>query len=187
MDRPKLALPVGDRTVIEHVVTALREGGVGRVLVVVGPHVPELIPLAASAGAEVLALPEPTADMRETVERGLTWIEERHRPQPDDWWLLAPADHPALRPEVVRQLLTCDPGHPACSVVVPVCEGRRGHPVLLRWRHAAGIRLLAPGEGINGYLRRLVDETRELPVVDAGVLTDLDTPEDYARLSTYQG
>ncbi len=38
MGRPKLSLPLGGRTVLEHVVIALRQGGVDEVLVVVGPH-----------------------------------------------------------------------------------------------------------------------------------------------------
>src|SRR5438046_258761 len=105
MGRPKLALPVGGRSVIEHVVGTLRDGGVERVVVVIGPHTPELVPLATAAGAQVLALAAPTADMRETVERGLNWIAERDHPAPDDSWLLAPADHPAFTADVVRALL----------------------------------------------------------------------------------
>ena len=80
MGRPKLALPLGDRTVLEHVVAALRDGGAAHVVVVIGPHVPELVPLAESAGADVCRLPEATADMRATVEHGLRWLEDRHRP-----------------------------------------------------------------------------------------------------------
>jgi len=181
MGRPKLALPLGGRTVIEHVVAALRGGGVGTVLVVVGPHVPELVPLARSAGAEVLALPEPTADMRSTVEHGLRWVEDRFAPRPDDAWLLAPADHPVLSPAVVRQLLGAA-GSSACSIAVPVCDGRRGHPTLIRWRHVAGIRGLPAEAGINVYLRERRAETLEVPVSDPGILADLDTPEDYDRL-----
>src|SRR5438094_5048989 len=105
MGRPKLSLPLGGRAVIEHVVAALRGGGVEHVLAVAGPHVPELAPLARAAGADVLLLPEPTADMRATVERGLRWLEDRFAPGPDGVWLLAPADHPVLSPPVVRQLL----------------------------------------------------------------------------------
>jgi len=181
MGRPKLSLPLGGRSVIEHVVGALRGGGVDHVLVVVGPHVADLAPLARAAGADVLALPEPTADMRATVEHGLRWLEDRIAPGPDDVWLLAPADHPVLSPAVVRQLL--DVAHSSvCSVAVPVHQGRRGHPTLIRWRHAAGIRALPAGVGINVYLREKAAETLEVPVADAGVLTDLDTPEDYERL-----
>lgn len=181
MGRPKLSLPLGDRAVIEHVIAALRGGGVERVLVVVGPHVADLVPLARVAGAEVLLLSEPTTDMRATVEHGLRWIEDRFAPQPDDVWLLAPADHPVLSQAVVRQLLDAA-GSPACSIAVPVHGGRRGHPTLIRWRHVAGIRALPVGVGVNAYLRERRAETLEVPVADAGVLADLDTPEDYERL-----
>src|SRR5947209_8433736 len=104
MGRAKLALPVGGRSVIEHVVAALHGGGVGQVLVVVGPHVPELVPLARGAGADVLALAGPTADMRATVMHGLDWAGGHLRPGPDAWWLLAPADYPAISAAVVGQL-----------------------------------------------------------------------------------
>ncbi len=174
MGRPKLSLPLGDRSVIECVVAALRDGGADVALVVIGPHVPELEPLAVAAGATVLALPEPTADMRATVEAGLAWIGGRYRPAPDDPWLLAPGDHPALSPGVVRQLL--DAGAP---IAVPVFEGRRGHPLLLRWRHADDIRAIPADQGVNTLLRR--HAVREVAVSEVGAVADLDTPEDYAR------
>ena len=137
MGRPKLALPLGDRTVIEHIVATLREGGIEHVVVVVGPHVPELTPLAQLAGANVLVLPEATPDMRTTVEKGIAWIEERHHPASDDCWLLAPADHPGFTAAVVRHLLAANCTH---SIVVPVHNGRRGHPTSFRWHHTHGIR-----------------------------------------------
>jgi molybdenum cofactor cytidylyltransferase len=180
MGRPKLSLPLGDRTVLQHVVAALRAGGVEHVLVVIGPHVSELGPLATAAGADVLALPEPTPDMRATVQRGLDWIERHFDPRPDDAWLLVPADHPVLDPGVVRQVIAT--GTDARPIVVPVYDGRRGHPARFAWRHAAGIRELSPDQGINAFLRAQVAQVLEMPVTNAGVLTDLDTPDDFARL-----
>src|SRR5689334_3025651 len=97
MGRPKLALPLGEGTVLGRVVEALRQAGVEHILTVVGPHVPQLVPLAEAAGAAVLMLAEQTADMRATVEQGLAWLEKRFRPRDEDSWLLAPADHPVLQ------------------------------------------------------------------------------------------
>ena len=182
MGRPKLALPLGGRTVLEQVLRALREGGVVHTLVVVGPHVPELVPLAEAAGAHVCLLAEETADMRATVEHGLRWLEERFHPGPDDGWLLVPADHPALDAEVVRQLRRARAAHPDRSIFVPTFAGRRGHPALIAWGHVADIRAHPPGLGLNTYLRRCADQTVEVAVDSAGVLCDLDTPEDYERL-----
>ncbi len=181
MGRPKLALPLAGRSVIEHVVTALRAGGCTNVVAVVGPHVPELVPLAASAGAHVRLLTDPTPDMRATVEHGLRWLEDEFHPQPDDAWLLSPGDHPTLDAAVVRQLLAAY-ARGGYSVVVPTSADRRGHPTLLAWRHVAGIRQYPAGEGLNAYLRTQAGEVLEVPVAGEGVLSDLDTAEDYERL-----
>ena len=183
MGRPKLALPLGDRTVLEHVITALRNAGIEHILVVVGPHVRELVPLAEAAGAHVLLLPEETPDMRATVEAGLHWLDERFHPQPDDAWLLVPADHPTLEAAVVRQLLAARATNADRSIFIPAFEGKRGHPALIGWNHVARIRTLHAREGLNVYLREHVTETEEVNVTSPMVLCDLDTPEDYQRLS----
>src|SRR5262249_7867896 len=149
MGRPKLALPVAGRTVLEVVIDALRNGGVEHTLVVAGPHVPELIPLATAAGAEVHLLAQPTNDMRATVGEGLRLLEERFHPGATDCWLLAPGDHPTLDAEVVRQLLRAGQVRLNHSLFVPTYHGRRGHPALIRWSHVTGIRALPPGEGWN--------------------------------------
>lgn len=179
MGRPKLSLPLGDRTVIEHVVAALRAGGVDRIVVVIGPHVPELAGLASTAGADVLQLAEPTPDMCSTVERGLDWIERCFRPRPDDPWLLVPADHPTVDAGLIRDVLSA---HAGGSIVVPTHAGRRGHPTRFAWKHAADIRALPPERGINSLIRERAAVVYELPA-GPDALTDLDTPEDYARLA----
>jgi molybdenum cofactor cytidylyltransferase len=182
MGRAKLALPLGERTVIERVVSALHDAGVNPVVVVTAPHAAELRPIAAAAGASVVVLPSTTADMRETVEHGLRWLAEHHQPTPDDGWLLAPADHPLLDANVARALcdhFTCDRTK---SIVVPIYNGKRGHPVLIDWKHVAGIRAMPQGQGIDAYLREHAAETFELHATNPAVLWDLNTPGDYERL-----
>jgi molybdenum cofactor cytidylyltransferase len=177
MGRPKLGLPLGSSTVFGQVVAALRGGGADVVLVVIGPHVPELVPLAEAAGAEPLRLAAPTADMRETVHAGLRRLGQHYHPAPDDRWLLAPGDCPAVSAATVRRLLDV----PGEAIVVPTVAGRRGHPVRFPWRHAAGIFDLPPGSGIDAFVR--AQPVVELPVDDPGVLCDVDTPADYDRLA----
>lgn len=182
MGRPKLALPLGERTILEHVLAALRQAEVTHPIVVLGPHVRELTPLAEGAGAHVCHLAEETADMRATVEQGLTWLEEQFQPRPDDVWLLIPADHPTLAPSVIRQLEQARQNHLERSIFVPTFHGRRGHPLALNWQHVEGIRAHVAGEGLNSYIRKHFAEVWEVPVENETILWDLDTPEDYERL-----
>jgi molybdenum cofactor cytidylyltransferase len=185
MGRPKLLLRLGQATVLEHVITALLQGGVEHILVVAGPHVAELAPLAEAAGASVLLLLEETPDMRATVEHGLRWLEEHFKPSAEDSWLLVPGDHPTLEPDVVRALLEARPT--SDSIRVPMAQGRRGHPTLIGWSHVRGIFALPAGQGINAYLREHQGETALVPVASEAILQDLDTPEDYDRLLKRRG
>jgi molybdenum cofactor cytidylyltransferase len=182
MGRAKLALPLGGRTVLEWVVGAFREAGVEDILVVIGPHVADLAAPARGAGAHVHLLPAETAEMRATIEAGLDWLEENWHPGPGDAWLLAPGDHPTLAPAVIQQLIAARAACPGSSLFTPTYQGKRGHPTLVDWNHVPGIRCLAPGLGLNAYFRQHSGEVLELPVAYPGIVTDLDTPEDYERL-----
>jgi molybdenum cofactor cytidylyltransferase len=182
MGRPKLSLPLGDRTIIEQVVHSFRAGGVREVLVVLNPAGEELAALAKKAGAHVLVLADATADMRATIEHGLDWLEEQFRPQPGDPWLLCPADHPVLEAGVIGQLLNAWQQRGEKDILIPVFNGQRGHPAVIAWRHRAGLRALPPGLGLNSYLRQHSDQTLEVPAASDSILVDLDTPEDYVRL-----
>jgi molybdenum cofactor cytidylyltransferase len=183
MGRPKLLLPFGDCTVLAAVIHTIKKAGVADVLVVLGPHQKDHVPAAAEALAHVIVLAKPTADMRETVEGGLAWYRHKFDPDPTaDQWLLCPADHPTLNAGVVRRLVRMRKTNPAMSIVLPTYEGRRGHPVLVDWKHAAGLRRLPAHQGINVYLRQQTAETLEVPVDTPDILIDLDTPEDYEKL-----
>jgi molybdenum cofactor cytidylyltransferase len=178
----KLALPVGARTVLEWTVAALREAAVADILVVVSPQATELAALAQKAGARVLLLPEETPDMQATVMRGLAWLEDHFHPEAADSWLLLPADHPGLNPDVIRELLRARTVRTECSIFVPTYAGRRGHPTLIGWQHTAELRGWPAGQGLNRFLREKTALTCERPVAFADILFDLDTPEDYERL-----
>jgi molybdenum cofactor cytidylyltransferase len=182
MGRPKLLLTLAGQTVLERVVTSVRLGGVAEALVVVAPEDLALREIAERAGAHVLQLQEDTPHMLQTSQRGLEWIAERFRPRSDDGWLLIPADHPSCRPEVVRALLAAALVHCDCSIVVPVHQRMRGHPVWLRWELAAAIQALPAERGLNAFVRDHADRTVELPWDSTEILRDLDTPQDYRKL-----
>ncbi|MFO0864286.1 MAG: nucleotidyltransferase family protein [Gemmataceae bacterium] len=179
MGRPKLLLPWQDKPIIAHVLDALRTGGVDTTLVVVRPDDTELRDAAMKAGADVLVLPADTPDMKATILAGLAELKRTQSPNADDGFLLVPADHPTLDPEIVRTLLRESAD---ASILVPTCNGKRGHPTWIAWNHVEPLRGLSPDEGLNSYLRRHGEQTREIAWQSDGILRDLDTPEDFERL-----
>jgi molybdenum cofactor cytidylyltransferase len=182
MGQPKLMLPLAGQSILEHVVSSVRAGGVAEVLVIVAPGDRTLRETAERSGAHVLQLAEDTAHMRQTCQRGLDWLEARFHPRADEGWLLLPADHPTCRPEVVRALLDAAMAHRDRSIFLPVFQEKRGHPVWLRWDLTAAIRALPEERGLNALIRDHAERTLELPWASSEILRDLDTPDDYRQL-----
>jgi CTP:molybdopterin cytidylyltransferase MocA len=67
------------------------------------------------------------------------------------------------------------------SILVPRCESGRGHPVLFPWDTAAEVSTLEAHEGVNALLDR--HPIRYIETADSTIRDDLDTPEDYKRMS----
>lgn len=184
MGRPKLLLSWRDKPIVAHVADAAKRGGADLVLAVVRAEDAELRLAAERAGADVLTLPAATPDMKATVLAGLRFLEERHRPKPDDGILLIPADHPTLDAALVRNVIAAASRRGTTSIVIPSREGKRGHPTWFAWAHVQALRELEPNEGLNAYFRRCGDAVREIPWTSDEIFRDLDTPEDYANLPT---
>ncbi len=188
MGRPKLTLDVDGKPLIVRVVESLRGGGVECVVVVAPPRAAPgavaLIDAAGRAGAEVVILDAATVDMRATFERGLSRLEAMPGGAPNTVFL-CPGDLADLTAEVVAALVARVREAPE-RIVVAMHQGRRGHPAALPWSVASAVRDLPPDQGVNALITRREAEVEGLES-DAGVLRDLDTPEDYERLRDRRG
>jgi molybdenum cofactor cytidylyltransferase len=112
-----------------------------------------------------------------SIRAGIRALESH----PVDGALIWPVDRPHVPVDVVGGLLDAfrRTGGP---IVVPVFEGRRGHPVVFGRGTFAELIAVPDGEGARAVVRR--DRTRvvEVPVSDSAVLEDLNTPDDYRAL-----
>jgi len=198
MGQAKLKMPWGAMTVVEQVVAAWRRSGVNHVVAVVRSGDAELARLCDQAGAIVVVPETPPPEMKDSVIAALDAIATRFEPRDDDAWLLAPADMPRLSSLVIDVLLDehC-PSHPAILVPTtilgpthlpqtnrppPPDRGvKRGHPVLFPWPLAQDVARLGEDEGVNALLAR--EPVREVAVAEPSILDDLDTLDDYRRLS----
>ena len=179
MGRPKLSLPLGTRTVLEHVLMAVQRPRLRSTVVVLGPASTKLAPLVLPP-AVALCLPADTPDMRTTVFAGLTYLRSNHTLSDSDAFLLALGDQPGTKAELVDRLIEAYESHRG-RIIVPTFNGKRGHPVLFPWLVMAELTELPPDCGLNELLRRDPQRVVELATDDEAVLEDLDDPDDYAR------
>jgi molybdopterin converting factor subunit 1 len=181
MGRPKLLLPIGGESLIGRVVTALREGGADRVVVVAPPsnseEGPAVAALASRAGAFVIAPQVRPAEMRDSFEVGLRALAG---PTPPDHVLLAPGDAAGITRAIVARLLE-ESARQADRIIVPRFGPRRGHPLVLPWKFAQDVASLPSGKGVSAILARYQTLVVELELPDSGVADDIDTPDDLGR------
>ncbi len=179
MGTSKLLLPWLNTTVIEQLISTLARPDVTAVAIVIRPDDHALQEVVQRTSAIAVIPDHEPPEMRDSIEIGLRAIRQRFTPADNDGWLLIPADHPLIEPEVLDGLLTrWSQGD--CQALLPMLGQRRGHPTFLRWSLAEQIEQLPRDVGVNTLLRSSPSLVTEWPTDRESVLADLDTPEDYA-------
>jgi molybdenum cofactor cytidylyltransferase len=77
---------------------------------------------------------------------------------------------------MVRSLSTTDK-----QIVVPMYQGKRGHPLLFSMRYRDEILTCFDEVGLRGLLHAHPDDILELSVSTPTILSDMDHPDDYRR------
>lgn len=172
----KTLLPVGGVPMITRLVRALAECAVSEILVVAAADAPAIAAALEGLPARLVRNPDPDSAMLDSVRCGL-----RALPAGCQAALIVPGDQARLAPDIIRPLLAAF-AQGSHGLVVPLCRGRRGHPLLVARRHFAETLTGLDDTGLRGLLRRHPEDVREVPVEHPGVLDDVDTPEDYQRL-----
>lgn len=180
MGEPKLLLSLGGQSVIARVVNALQSAGVAEVIVVVRPDDDPLAHEVRTLPATLLQPAQSPPSMRDSVECAIQLLMQRGAEW--DGWLLIPADHPTLDVEPVSHLIAAW-SRDRTRIAVPTWNGRRGHPTLFPWSSAGEVSQLPADAGLNYLLRSRPDRVHEIESTSSEVLNDMDTPEDWQRIS----
>jgi molybdenum cofactor cytidylyltransferase len=94
-------------------------------------------------------------------------------------WMVALADMPLIAPTTLSLLAAC--WRREDSIIVPRCGAQAGHPVIFPARFGDELVALTGDRGARPVLDAHVSEIYEFITDDAGVLRDIDTPEDLRR------
>ena len=96
-------------------------------------------------------------------------------------WLILPADLPLIQPATLKQVAQALVDGAAAAQ--PVYQDQRGHPVGFGAASGPALAARAAPQGAAPVLRALRESGAvvDVPVQDAGILTDIDTLADLAR------
>ena len=183
MGQPKLLLPWRGTTVIGQLLAQWRELGAGQIAVVLRANDAALaseLDRLDFPKTERIENPQPERGMFVSIICAANWNGWR---QEISNWAIVLGDQPHLRAETLRQLLEFSAQNPAV-ICQPVFGGHTRHPVILpRW---AFVELKATGaDTLKTFLKQNSGRSVQCSVADAGLSLDMDTPEDYKRLSAF--
>lgn len=168
MGQPKALLPIAGHTFLGRLI-ALYTACCEPVVVVLGHQAVE-IRAGVPVEAQWVVNSRPELGQFSSLQTGL-----REVPVGVDC-LFQPIDYPAVKASTV-ELLAGTSG----ELVIPRFEGHRGHPVRISPAIIAELLRLPVGGQARDVIRAHYAEAVFVDVADAGVVTDIDTPEDFAR------
>lgn len=180
MGSDKALLAFRSSTFLEHIIETVRSAGLERVAVVLGHHAGEIQRALNLSGVEVVVNQNYGSGQTSSLQAGLHALDRKDVQAV----LLCLVDHPAISEDVVRKLIAAFYQSRA-PVVIPTCQGRRGHPVLITRPLFAELLALDPREGANTVIRKFREKTWFEEVNDKGILVDIDDPKAYLEFERH--
>lgn len=175
----KLLLPWGEKTILAHLLNQWRSVGVAQIAPVIDPSNQLLQEALAHAGfspSDWIENASPQLGMFSSLQEASRWT---------GWlstlthWIISLGDQPHIETSTLCLLLNAARENPT-RICQPALNGETAHPIILP---GSNFRELAQNDlpDLRTYIRRQEPFRLRVPVEDAGVSGDLDTPEDYRR------
>jgi len=179
MGADKPLLMYRGRTFLENIISALREAGIGRVVVVLGHHAEQIQQRVDLSAVEVAVNQDYRHGQTSTLQAGLRVLAANE----PEAVVLCLVDHPAIAVDTVQKLIQRfkSTGKP---VVIPQLNGKHGHPVLVGREVFDQIAALGPEQGADTLIHQYRPQTEFVEVTDPGILMDVDDPESYFKLTS---
>jgi len=177
MGSPKALLPYQGRPFLEHLLEVTRHPKISARRVVLGVH--------AEPIAKAIHLPADEVVINTDWEKGqLSSIQAALNSLPVglDGMLLCLVDHPLISANLVGDLIATFYTSNA-PVVLPVFEGRRGHPVIFSAKLFPELQTASLDVGARAVVWAHRTEISEFPTNEEGCVLNLNDPETFARVT----
>ena len=172
----KLLTPIDGEPLLDRTIRSLLDGGVSKVIVVVGrddrAELERDVNALNDARVWPIENPDPERGMFSSIQEGIQEVS-------GDALLVLPGDMPYVKPETVRLVL--DTWQLRRGIVSPRYRGKRGHPVAMPMGFRDEIRATPVSANLHEVIKRHLDMRVDLDVDDPGVLRDVDVPADLAE------
>lgn len=173
MGSPKMFLHINGKTMIENVIENVAGSDPDGILVVLGAFKEDMADLIRKYNVKYCYNENYLDGMLSSVKCGFS-----HLPQDLSAVLVFQGDQPFIAPAVTKAVIEAYRST-GKGLVMPVCNGRRGHPLLIDKKYVVEIECIDANEGLRSLSYKFPMDVHEVETSDPGILRDFDTYEDY--------
>lgn len=175
MGTQKLLLPFDGKTIVEKVVENILNSGIVNVVVVLGANSVEIAEVLKSWPVQTIRNENFREGMHTSVISGVNALPENAKAV-----MIFLGDQPFI-PEIVSAKVIEAWKDSGKGIVIPLFNGKRGHPPLYDLKFRQEILNLDPAVGLRSVARKFQDEILEVETFCPEIVRDIDTREDYLK------
>lgn len=178
MGRTKQLLSFGQSTILEETVKRLLDSMIDELIIVLGYDAERLRGslLLRDKRIKFTVNPRYSEGMSSSIRCGVLSADSTA-----EAFLIALADQPLIRPEVINLLIDRYLSSRS-GIVVPVYRGVKGHPVIFSKKYLKELASLSGDIGARRLLEKYAEDVETVKVDSAEILLDIDREEDYVKL-----
>lgn len=170
MGTPKALLPWGGSTLLDYALEQAQAAGAEQIVVVFGPATRNL-----RLRVPTVFNPQPETGRSTSIRLAAAAVQDDTQPI-----LIQSVDQP-VPARVLSQLVEALTRDALIDIVVPIYQGRRGHPVLLAGALLPELRAVTEeDQGLRAVVKRHAGRVAEVTVSDESVVWNLNDPAAYA-------
>ncbi|MGE5632056.1 MAG: nucleotidyltransferase family protein, partial [Caulobacteraceae bacterium] len=156
----KLTLELQGKTVIERCIDSMH-AACSRIIVVTGYRQDLLVPyIRKYSNTEMVYNMDYADGMYSSIKAGVKHVS-------GDCFFMIPGDYPAIKCDTYKRMLCADG-----DIIIPLYEGRKGHPVLISRRNISGILTNDQCSSLSQYIS--LKGFTPVETDDPGILMDID-------------
>ena len=180
MGRAQQLLPFRGKPLIFHIVRTALASRLDEVIVVLGHGAEEIGRTIDFGDAQVVMNNDYQAGQSTSLQTGISAISDRSEAA-----LFILGDQPLLNTGVINRLIE-EFERERIGFLVPTFQGKRGNPVLVDRLFFPNLESLTGDQGARALFQAYSDQVKDFDVGDGCIHIDIDTLDDYLKLTSEQ-
>jgi molybdenum cofactor cytidylyltransferase len=173
MGLPKMLLDFGGRKMLEMTISNVRGSAVDNTVVVLGAHKDEILKVIGSLPVIFCENVNYSDGMLSSLKCGISCL-----PLQFEALVVFQGDQPFIDPSVTNMVIEAYKSS-GKGIVIPVCKGKRGHPLLLDHKYIPEIAGINTKVGLRELAMKFPHDVLEVETGNRRIFRDFDTYDDY--------